>query len=297
MNTLPHGSMGKVCLVHLVRRCNGIDVFRNFISAYKKHNAGVSHVLLFVFKGFNENEDVSEYRDCLIDIECTEFFVTDEGFDISSYMKAFRAYREEFEYFCFLNSYSEPLREDWLELLFRHISLPGVGIVGATGSWQSLTSNCDFRAFTYARSFKAFLKPVLRVMLPIYSLRFLPFFPPFPNAHVRTNGFLISSKILNNVIVPPVNNKIGAYRFESGRDSLTRQIQNMGLRPVLAGTDGQAYEIADWPFSNTFRRAEQQNLVIADNQTNIYSEDDQNLKVRNSFYAWGDNAYPDDSIL
>ncbi len=297
MNASSHRSRDKVCIVHLVRRCNGIDVFKNFVSAYKKHNAGVSHVLLLVFKGFDENEGVSEYRDCLVDMDYRELFVIDKGFDIGSYMKAFQAYREKFEYFCFLNSYSEPLREGWLELLFRHISLPGVGIVGTTGSWQSFTSACDFRAFTYARSFKSFLKPILRVILPIYSLRFLLFFPLFPNAHIRTNGFLIPTQILDHVVVHPVNNKIAAYRFENGRDSLTRQIQSMGLRPVLAGADGKAYEIADWPLSNTFRRAEQDNLLIADNQTEAYSEGDQNLKARYSYYAWGEDAYPDESML
>jgi len=293
MNIISHDDKSKVCLIHLVRQCNGIDVFKAFVTAYKQHNAGVGHTLLLVLKGFDEDEGLSVYRDCINGIEYLEFFVDDQGFDIGSYMEAFQAYRGGFKYFCFLNSYSEPLCESWLELMFRHINLPGVGIVGATGSFQSLSSSAEFKTYTYARSFKLFRKLILRLILPIYCLRFRPFFPFFPNAHVRTNGFLVSTKVLDNVIVHTVKDKMGAYRFESGRNSLTRQIQKMGLRPLIADADGKSYEVSDWPFSNVFRRSEQENLLILDNQTRAYLEGDQNLKVRYSFYAWGKNSYPD----
>ncbi len=281
--------------MHLIRECNGVDVFKRFINAYKKHDPGIPHTLVLVLKGFDGYEIGSDYRKSLVDLEYKEIFVSDEGYDIGAYMEAYHAYRDNFDCFCFLNSYSEPLYENWLEILARHIRMSGVGIVGSTGSCQSLTSCCDYRAFTIARKFKPLAKLILRVILPIYRLRFVSLFPAYPNAHIRTNGFLLPTTILDRVNVPAIKNKMEAYRFESGRDSLTRQIENMGLRPVIVGANGKAYEIQDWPFSNIFRRSEQENLLIADNQTETYSRGDRSLKIRYSFYAWRENAYPDDS--
>jgi hypothetical protein len=39
---------------------------------------------------------------------------------------------------CFLNSFSEIQGDRWLLKIFSHITKPGVGLVGTTGSWSSV---------------------------------------------------------------------------------------------------------------------------------------------------------------
>ena len=65
-------------------------------------------------------------------------FVEDRGFDLATYFRA--AVEISADSFCFLNSYSEILAPGWLALMHRHLSQPGVGVVGASGnliSWYT----------------------------------------------------------------------------------------------------------------------------------------------------------------
>ena len=59
-----------------------------------------------------------------------------------------------------------------------------------------------------------------------------------------------------------------AYRFECGKDGLTRQILRQGLDVLIVGRDGNAYRVEDWCRSNILFQGEQENLLVADNQTN-----------------------------
>ncbi len=42
-----------------------------------------------------------------------------------------------FRYFCFLNSYARPTDHGWLEKLHRHALREDVGVVEATGSYET----------------------------------------------------------------------------------------------------------------------------------------------------------------
>jgi hypothetical protein len=61
--------------------------------------------------------------------------------------------------------------------------------------------------------------------------------------------------------------KLSAYKFESGKESLTNQVRNLGLRVLVVGRDGQAYDPEHWHRSNTFWQSREENLLVADNQT------------------------------
>ena len=282
-----------ICVVHLVRNCNGPKVFERFVSAYRKNEPGIDHRLLFLFKGFDSSEDLSEYRAILSGLDYLELRVPDTGYDIGSYMMAFQAYRHEFWYFCFLNSYAEPLHGEWLALLYRHASRPEVGLVGVTGSYQSLYSDAEFENYIYARTLHPLKRSLIRAALTYIRLKRFPFFASFPNPHVRTNGFMLPTSVLQRVRVWKMRCKMDAYRFESGKQGLTRQVLRMGRKPVVVGADGVGYDIEDWYKSNTFRRANQENLLIADNQTRVYDDGDLKLKVFYSHHAWGEKAWPD----
>ncbi len=80
----------------------------------------------------------------------------DLSFDLGAYADALRSVGED--HICFLNTNSEINAPFWLAKLLRNLDTPGVGMVGATGSFESLH----------------------------YINRL---FPAYPNPHLRTNAF------------------------------------------------------------------------------------------------------------
>ena len=81
--------------------------------------------------------------------------------------------------------------------------------------------------------------------------------------------------------------KMHAYCLESGKNSITKQVERMGLKPVVVGKDGRGYDKQEWHISNTFWRDGQRNLLIADNQTRKYDAEDGECQQRREYFAWG----------
>lgn len=63
-------------------------------------------------------------------------FLGDDSLDIGAYIELVNQIGEEL--ICVLNTMSEILAEDWLRKLAVNLALPNVGLVGATGSHESL---------------------------------------------------------------------------------------------------------------------------------------------------------------
>jgi len=126
-------SVPDICVVHLVRRKNGIEPFRSFLESYLGNSAGIDHELLILYKGFSWKADIDPYEELLRDVAHSSLRVADFGLDLRSYFIA--AEKCSSKYCCFLNSFSIILDKDWLMKLHQHIRQPGVGLVGATGSW------------------------------------------------------------------------------------------------------------------------------------------------------------------
>src|SRR5262245_32454779 len=127
--------MSDICVVHLVRAANGLAPLGAFLDSYRRHEAGVAHDLLLALKGFRPERLRGDYRGLLDSVSHRQFFVPDRGFDIGSYYRSARAF--EYKYFCFLNSFSVILDGNWLAKMYRHVTREGVGLVGATGSYQT----------------------------------------------------------------------------------------------------------------------------------------------------------------
>ena len=85
---------------------------------------------------------------------------------------------------------------------------------------------------------------------------------------------------------PSFSKKIGVYKFESGRRSMTKQILAQGLRPVVVGRTGEAYEVAEWKASSTFWTDDQKNLIVADNRTSDYAEGSKEFREFLEDSAW-----------
>jgi hypothetical protein len=273
-------STREIGVVHLVRAQNGVEPFRCFLESYRQNDGGIEHDLIVVLKGFDEAQSNKEYLKLLKDFKHTYIEVPDIGYDITAYFAAFRHYAKQYRYFCFLNSFSVLQDKNWLQQFHEYISQSNVGLVGATGSWQS-------HIYKKMSWFKVFIKVGIdhfqlykdkiywkRVVLGIVGswnhVLFLVNCKPFPNFHIRTNAFMISAKLLQQIHLPTIKNKIDAYKFESGRNGLTTQVLMLKKKVLVVGKDGKGYEMQLWNESKTFWQSEQENLLVADNQTRDY---------------------------
>lgn len=286
----------ELCVVHLVRASNGIEPFRRFLESYRENSGGIEYDLLIVFKGFGQPQETAKYQELLIPFRHATLEVSDEGFDITVYFAVLRRHSEQYRYLCFLNSNSVILDCDWLRKLHENISKPGVGLVGATGSWHSHRGSVPLwnLPLTIAKEHcrvhqesGVFERGISAIMEAWRQSTFLMAFYLFPNYHLRTNAFMISSELMKTLKCPPMKTKVDTYRFESGKKGLTSQIIKMGKRVIVVGKDGVGYEKECWNESMTFWQYEQENLLVADNQTRDYQEGSQERRNYLSFVAWG----------
>lgn len=271
--------MPTICVAHLVHAANDSGCFHRFLASYRRYPAGIGHDLVIIFKGFPEDRVPEPYGEALRGIDYIPYFVDLPGFDIVPYFKTARHFPHD--YFCFLNSYSVILDRDWLKKIAFHAVGHNVGITGATGSYQSLSSGS---ILTRLKGYPLW-KKVLEIPWKWY-LGF--FFDPFPNYHVRTNAFMMSRSVMLRIRCPRIRTKMDAYRFESGKDGLTRQILRMGLDVLIVGRDGAAYRVEDWCRSDILFQGEQENLLVADNQTIQYMNGDADFRLLLVGLAWWD---------
>jgi len=297
-----------LAVVHLVRRQNGIAPFERFLSSLRAHSAGTAYELVVLFKGFGR-ERMGHYERALGDIPHRRLFVPDRGYDIGAYFGAAR--RLDYPRYCFLNSHSRILVDGWLEKLNRGSVEPGVGLVGATGSWQSIAGGYTreqvrIQSLPPVRRFServlralndrrpgAMAQRGMRALLAVAGIwRPRRDFLPFPNFHLRTNAFVATREVLHRIRVWPMRTKLSVYKFESGKDSLTNQVCQLGLRVLVVGRDGKSYDPEQWHLSNTFWQSREENLLVADNQTENYLAAGAEKRAELAQYAWGNFARP-----
>ena len=276
--------MSGICVVHLVWAPLGIDPFKKFLASYVGNCGGIDHDLLVVFNGFSKKHQPGEYRLLLDGIKHESLTLPRRTLDISAYFTA--AQNCGHQYFCFLNSYSVVLDTDWLAKMYAHAARADVGLVGATGSHQSLYSSLQRSMQNPRKSY--FLRRVAGEYLRRYSLtRFHTNFDPFPNPHIRTNAFMIQRDIMLRLERGRLRTKLDTNKFESGKNNMTRQVLAMNLKALVVGRDGNAYEKEQWYESRTFRSGNQSNLLIADNRTSQYINSDLDTQRLWSEGAWG----------
>ena len=66
----------------------------------------------------------------------------------------------------------------------------------------------------------------------------------------------------------------------------------MGMRVVIVGRDGKAYEKEEWNRSGIFWQGEQENLLVADKQTLRYQFGDERERRYLRHFAWWDKLEP-----
>lgn len=281
--------MVDIGVVHLVWVPAGPAPFQRFLTSYQRHAAGVPHELTILYNGHSSRQELLPFRELLSELRCQKHFEIQERIidppyqDIRSYRYATETIQRS--HLCFLNSYTELRCQDWLWKLYKQLCRPGIGVVGATGSWETFIPPL---AAEYARLNRRSLLSRLRgyLRLTYQQIRY----PSFPNPHIRTNGFMISRENLRSLRGASPRNKREAWSFENGWSSMTRQIHSRGMRPLVVGADGTGYEIAEWPHSNTFRQGNQSNLMMADNRTRQYEEGNREEQRRLWIAAWQEEA-------
>jgi hypothetical protein len=238
-----------------------MEPLRDFLDAYRRHVAGTEHRLVLLLKGFASDREAAPCIELAAALRPQTVRVDDRGYDLSAYHRAAQELAPG--RMCFLNSYSRPLADGWLAKLAAPLAA-GAGVAGSGGSFESSYSSAPF-----------WLRPRRRQ------------FPPFPNAHLRTNGFMIDRELLLGLSWPALDSKLSTWAFESGRHSLARQVWSRGLEVVVVGADGVAYPRERWRASATFRSGGQRNLLIADNRTRQYEEADPAMRRHLEEMAWG----------
>jgi hypothetical protein len=306
-----------LALVHLVRKANGVEPLRAFAESYRAVPAGAEHDLVLLLKGFDDVRDAREHVARADAVADAELLVPDDGFDLGAYFMA--ADRLHYDRVCFVNSFTTTRVPNWLGILDAALSQPGVGLVGATGSWVSHWSYIRYELLLpspYRRIFasrraateqmirlaraqgiaveRRTSTPLLRWLGALYrSPTFARGFEEFPAHHVRTNGFVLSRELLRSLERGRIKTKFDAYRLEGGTRSVTRQVEALGLTAVVAGADGGVYRRDEWAASRTFWQGDQENRVLDDKQTGVYDRGDLPLRDFLARFAWGDAARPE----
>lgn len=246
-----------VAAVYLARGAeqNWRYLFKRFLNSYKQYEAGYYHKLYIIFKGFTNALEFNEAIRMFETVKHTRVLLEDNSYDIGAYIELANQINEEI--ICFLNTSTEFIAVNWLNLLLLNLMLPKVELVGASASYES---NSGLN----------------------------PMFPRFPNPHIRSNAFMtIRSTFCDIANTFKIENKIDALLFESGPMSITRQIKSNGLEALLVGRNGRGYATQWWPTSSTFRQGNQFNLLIADNQTRAFSSLPWNEKREVMKRTWG----------
>ena len=130
----------RTAVVYLARKAEGLEPVKRFVASYRAHNPGEHHDLAVVYKGYDGGDDIARTQAVFDGMPHRTLNISDEGFDIGAYL--FAARQLDYECLCFLNTFTEIVAEAWLATLCAQAARAGVGIVGATGSYESLHDSC-----------------------------------------------------------------------------------------------------------------------------------------------------------
>jgi hypothetical protein len=125
-------------VVYLAWHALGCETFTRFVESYRQQPAGCEHDLIVVYAGFGDRQALNDAHFVFSDIPHIGIEFKDVKLDIEYYLESTR--RLPHEYLCFINTYTELKTPNWLAHLHTHAARDHVGIVGATGSYESLYS-------------------------------------------------------------------------------------------------------------------------------------------------------------
>lgn len=278
----------RIAVVYLARGIGaGLSASDDFFKAYDSFPPGCDHDLIILTKGW---EDRREEENVIINgrkRDAQILSLPDDGFDLGAYFRAIPHIRNQ--WVCFLNTFSRPRIAGWLQKMKTVAESPEkpIGAVGATGSWESFLPYPLVPEPGSALSMIA-AYPLRLLRNIVIWVRNFSDFPPFPNPHLRSTGFLIQRELFEAFSqareIP--RSKRDAHILESGWKSLSRFLIRRGYSIALVGADGRHFEPKKWVESGTFRIPEQPQLLVTDNQTREYDSANSSLKRSLERISW-----------
>jgi hypothetical protein len=307
------GERRRTAVLHLVWAPLGVEPLSAFLASCRAHPAEEDHEVVILLNGTQlvGAADLGKLRGELADTEHRLIELPRPVLDLAAY--AYAVSMIDHQFVCILNSYSRPRADGWLRMLGSALRRPGVGIVGASGSWASHNSYARFHlglpspyravyrnraqtiaAFAAIETERSGIQPAGGALAKIGTARALlgsiASSPSFPATHLRTNAFMAARELLSWALPQSLSNKAGAHRVEGGRRSITRRVQATGLGVRVVDRRGEAFEPEDWPESDTFWHGDQERLLIADNQSETYEQGSYERRLLLSRLAWGQRA-------
>lgn len=295
-----------IAVCHLVRAINGIEPFERFVQSFESYAAGADHELVMIFKGFAVPSELAPFRRRLAGHLFHEVHVPDDGFDIGAYVAAAREL--DHERVCFLNSFSEILAADWLRHLDSTLALPGVGLAAASGSWGSHRSFMLSRLGLPSAYGASLGSPAVvgsafglasggqRSRSLVRRLASVPGevlgYDGFPSPHLRTNALVVRRARLLELDIGWLSTKRRTYLVEAGRNSISAQMLRAGAKLAMVGRSGAVDDWRDWAKANVFWQGNQDDLLVADNQTRAYGKASPSERAVLSKFAWGPATAP-----
>jgi hypothetical protein len=117
-------------------------------------------------------------------------------------------------------------------------------------------------------------------------------FQPFPNPHVRSNGFMVQRERLLQFARSQIKSKLDACAFESGADSVTVQLRRAGFSAITVDSCGRGYDVEDWWRGRLFRLGNQEDLLLTDNQSRSFNTMSPGARATHIRMTWGDYLGP-----
>lgn len=126
-----------IAVIYLARTAEPFSAFEAFVESYRKHNAGIGHDFILLIKGAPKPGHMAAFEALFSGIPYTPLIVPENvGYDIHAYAQAVSSLAHE--HLCFLNSFAQVSADGWLKKLYDNLTQPGVGIAGASASFESL---------------------------------------------------------------------------------------------------------------------------------------------------------------
>lgn len=268
-----------LAVVHLAVKSYGEAAFAKFVESYRHHPAGRPHDLIIAAKQFADEAEFAPFARYLERMPYRLMLMPDEGIDLGTYFEIAKA--EPYARYCFLNSLSEILVDGWLDKLVSALEANPGGVAGTSGSCRSVSSGV--RRMHYPGVPQALQK--LRGLLGFWIVART--YPPYPNPHLRTNGFVIARDTVLRLKLPPFRTKPDTSIFESGWGNLSRQIWKLGGKVLVVVADGQVHDVPGWAASETFWAGDQAGLLVADKQTRMFDHASEARRALLNRLAWG----------
>lgn len=251
---------GAECAVLYLERFGNDPYFSaTFLRSMERFSAGAPFDYIHVLKGFPKGafsaplRALTTRRDARVQVR----WVPDDQLPTGALLPVIRELPHD-KILLFM-SWSRILAPNWMRYFLKAFEDENVGIAGATGGYE----RWNYRDLSL----------------------------PFPNVSIRTTGFMMR-RTQYCELAQNITTRDQELAFESGADSLTKQIMRRGLRPVVVDRNGKIWEVPDWGMSRTFRSGHQERLLFADNRTYDYDRSKDSRRARLAQINWGDEANP-----